>query len=327
MMSDAVYEHGVVVDLKAWSELGHLEMELLPGGEVRRTLSHRDGAKAVEGLLVDRVPHGTWTEWDAAGEVVGRVEYVDGVAGELEGTSRLVLHADELDFMITATKLELPTAMATEVPQLAVNVVLLREQVVVDGVHVLDLTQAGAIDDSDLRGSMIPKLHEQLLDKADQARAIGEVAPDYPFTGRLLLQVDTNTPWTVLRPVLWTAGQAQFSAFQFMVKTGLQWPPREGPVQGDEILGVVTVSLPMITTEPPPPWPVVTMGESFALQTGTEGVVLPDLPALVAHMASVPGPVVVVVPAPESTFGEVIAVLDALHASHPERILGGGHEL
>jgi biopolymer transport protein ExbD len=59
-----------------------------------------------------------------------------------------------------------------------------------------------------------------LQQKAADAKALGERAgskADMGFKGQILLQVDRDMPFNVVRSVMYTAGQAQFGEFKFVV--------------------------------------------------------------------------------------------------------------
>ncbi len=126
--------------------------------------------------------------------------------------------------------LELPFSSAAKAPEMAVNLVVEKRQIVVDGRPVLMLESKDdednpgqkqiVVPESELRGQSINKLFEVLLEKAENAKRLGEVNtknPDLGFKGRILLQVDKDMPFEVLRSVMYTAGQAQFGEFKFVV--------------------------------------------------------------------------------------------------------------
>jgi biopolymer transport protein ExbD len=134
------------------------------------------------------------------------------------------------DISIAASDdLQLPTSSAGKAPELAVNLVVAKNQIVVDGVPVLNLTvkpdedspgvELPAVPDDEKRGQSITKLYDRLLEKAEAAKALGEQSgqADFEFKGRILLQVDRSMPFSVLREVMYTAGQAQFGEFKFVV--------------------------------------------------------------------------------------------------------------
>jgi biopolymer transport protein ExbD len=125
--------------------------------------------------------------------------------------------------------LQLPTSSSQKAPELAVNLIVTRSQIVVDGVPVLNLTEAPdeenpgtmlpVIPDDEKRGQSITKLYDRLVEKAQTAKDLGSQAAsdDFDFKGRILLQDDRNMPFGVLREVMYTAGQAQFGEFKFVV--------------------------------------------------------------------------------------------------------------
>ena len=127
--------------------------------------------------------------------------------------------------------LQIPISSAEKTPKLAVNVVVSRKDVVVDGEYVIDVERrinedTGedelAIPDGEKRGQLISKLYDILLEKAQTAKDIGARAgsDEADFKGEILLQVDKRMPFAVVREVMFTAGQAQFGNFRFVVIKG-----------------------------------------------------------------------------------------------------------
>ena len=124
--------------------------------------------------------------------------------------------------------LQLPSSTAAKIPELAVNLIVSKSQVIVDGVPVLSLTtvpneETGedmlAVPEDEKKGQMITRLYDRLLEKAEQAKALGEASgsDEHEFKGRILLQCDKTLPFSVIREVMYTAGQAQFGEFKFVV--------------------------------------------------------------------------------------------------------------
>lgn len=118
--------------------------------------------------------------------------------------------------------LTLPVSSTTRPPKLAVNVAVSRDQILVDGVSVLSLA-AGAsgpqIPSAEKQGALVPKLYERLQQKADAAKTIATASgrADHEFRGEVLLQCDKSLPFSVVSDVMYTAGQAQFADFRFVV--------------------------------------------------------------------------------------------------------------
>ena len=125
--------------------------------------------------------------------------------------------------------LQLPSSTTQKAPELAVNLVVARDQIVVDGVPVLDLTTVPdeenpgqsmtAVPEDEKRGQVVTKLYDRLVEKAEAAKTLAEQSgsDEHAFKGRILLQVDKQLPFGVLREVMYTAGQAQFGEFKFVV--------------------------------------------------------------------------------------------------------------
>ena len=112
--------------------------------------------------------------------------------------------------------LRLPSSSAQKPPELAVNAVITKGGVTVDGVKVVEVN-GGTVGDEYKRGTLISPLFDTLKEKADEAKAMAERNPAHKFTGRILLQCDRDVPFSLVREVMYTAGQAQFAEFKFVV--------------------------------------------------------------------------------------------------------------
>ena len=128
--------------------------------------------------------------------------------------------------------LQLPVSTTQAPPQIAVNLIVTKSKIIVDGVHVLTLVKEEdkqnpgqerlAVPADEKRGQAILPLLEVLEVKADSAkndgaRLAGTGSDQHDFKGRLLIQCDKTLPFSVLREVMYTAGQAHFSEFKFVV--------------------------------------------------------------------------------------------------------------
>ncbi|MBN2800126.1 MAG: biopolymer transporter ExbD [Deltaproteobacteria bacterium] len=128
--------------------------------------------------------------------------------------------------------MQLPVSTSLAAPKLAVNVMVSQKEIVVDGVGVLLLTrhndeksgeEVAAVPADEKHGQLISKLYERLLEKAEQAKDLASRTgnrEEFEFKGEILLQCDKNLPFSVVREVMYTAGQAQFGNFRFVVVKG-----------------------------------------------------------------------------------------------------------
>lgn len=123
--------------------------------------------------------------------------------------------------------LQVPISSSAKPPKLAVNVVVSRRDIVVDGDKVLELergTSAAGLEqivipDDQKKGALIEALYTLLVEKAEVAKDIEAKSgnTDIGFKGEILLQCDRRLPFSVVRDVMYTAGQAQFGNFRFVV--------------------------------------------------------------------------------------------------------------
>jgi biopolymer transport protein ExbD len=129
--------------------------------------------------------------------------------------------------------LEVPVSTAEKPPKLAVQVVVSKSAIIVDSIPVLSLTrvtdpttgaEVPAIPAEEKRGQMVSRLYEKLLEKAEaaklQSQRVSREDLDVGFKGQILLQCDKELPFSLIREVMYTAGQAQFSEFRFVVIKG-----------------------------------------------------------------------------------------------------------
>lgn len=125
--------------------------------------------------------------------------------------------------------LQLPLSSADAAVEVAVNVVVTRDQILVDGVAVTPLQ---AVPDElrpgytvldvpqDARqGAYIEPLLSALTEKARVARSLAEQTgrEEHEFKGKVLLQCDRALPYSLVRDVMITAGRAEFREFKFVV--------------------------------------------------------------------------------------------------------------
>jgi biopolymer transport protein ExbD len=126
--------------------------------------------------------------------------------------------------------LKLPASNSDKDPGVAVNVVIAKNLILVDDKKVLEVEP---IDDSrspgqstyqiptsEKKGSDIPKLYSAFESAASKAESIANKAKDrddLAFQGKVLFQIDKDIPFSLVRDVMYNAGIAKFSEFEFVV--------------------------------------------------------------------------------------------------------------
>lgn len=127
------------------------------------------------------------------------------------------LSADPVQITPSAD-LSLPVSSAHKAPRLAVSVTVTQREIVLDGRPVQQLSQATD-----------PTTGQTLATIPEEAKVDGRVEALFHElvarlgggeAGELLLQCDRRLPYSVIRDVTWTAGQAGFSDFRFVVIKG-----------------------------------------------------------------------------------------------------------
>ena len=137
-------------------------------------------------------------------------------------------------------------SVADKQPSVALNVVVAKDAIIVDNKRILNLehTTIRAIWSEDAYripqserpggGFDVPSLGVAFQDVVSQFDKIGALVKRLGrddiggFDGKILFQIDQDIPFTVVRDVMYNAGQAKFSNFKFVViKTG-EWIAKEG---------------------------------------------------------------------------------------------------
>jgi biopolymer transport protein ExbD len=123
--------------------------------------------------------------------------------------------------------LQIPASSALQEIKTSVQLVISRRGILVDGDPVVEvqevLDDAGQptyqIADSEKKGQLITELYDKLLDKAEEQKeiALNTGLEEAQFKGQILLQCDRKLPFNLIREVMYTAGQAQFGEFKFVV--------------------------------------------------------------------------------------------------------------
>ena len=147
---------------------------------------------------------------------------------------------------VTASdKLVLPTSSSSRQPDVALVLAIQKNRILLDNEEFgenkdvqLSLEPYGDPDNpgktlyrigaDNKEGLMIPLLYEALNDKRKNAEFLSDAAKkqaakskkgsvDMDFEGRILLQIDKDIPFQVLRDIMFTAGQAKYAEFEFVV--------------------------------------------------------------------------------------------------------------
>lgn len=129
--------------------------------------------------------------------------------------------------------LQIPISTAIKPPKLAVNLVVTRSSIIVDGKRIVPVETVADEETGEptlrvppdaKKGQMISDLYDTLVDKAETAKTQGSQAnnDDLGFKGQILLQCDRTLPFSIIREVMYTAGQAQFGEFRFVVIKGTE---------------------------------------------------------------------------------------------------------
>lgn len=113
--------------------------------------------------------------------------------------------------------LDLAKSSSAKPPSEITLIIVDTKNIVVDGRTVL-LHDNGKINSAflDETGFLLKPLYDELKLKADKAKFIQKNNTTFEFEGKILLQMHKELPFDLLRKVMYSAGQAEYSEFKFM---------------------------------------------------------------------------------------------------------------
>lgn len=110
---------------------------------------------------------------------------------------------------------ELPSSFAEEELPAAKIIVVTRERISMDGLEIRLVD--GQVAGDDLRGLLIKKLYEALLDQRFDNEGLAALTAGAYREEHVVLAVDKSVPFETLRAVMYTGGQAQVTHFTYAV--------------------------------------------------------------------------------------------------------------
>ena len=115
--------------------------------------------------------------------------------------------------------LQLASSNENIMPTESIPVAITRHAILVDSQPVAAIKdwKISAADKNAEGTAFIKSLADKLNVVREQQKAIAEAQPDKEFKGRLLLVVDKEAPYSLLREVMLTASKSGFGAFSFVV--------------------------------------------------------------------------------------------------------------
>ena len=126
--------------------------------------------------------------------------------------------------------LKLPNSNADKDPGVAINVVVAKNEILVDNKRVVGIEPYTdpdvpgqtmyKISDSDRKGNDVQALYSAFETAAKNAEGVANLAKkrdDVGFKGKILFQIDKDVPFSLVRDVMYNAGQAKFAEFEFVV--------------------------------------------------------------------------------------------------------------
>ncbi|MEI6092806.1 MAG: biopolymer transporter ExbD [bacterium] len=117
----------------------------------------------------------------------------------------------------TSSFMDFPKSYSEKKPIDLLNIVVDKYNVMVDGVVVVT-HKNGVLNPSyvDHNGFRIIPLYDALLKYSERNKYISSVNKKLQSEGKILLQMDKDIPFFLLRQIMYTAGQAEYGDFKFI---------------------------------------------------------------------------------------------------------------
>jgi biopolymer transport protein ExbD len=120
-----------------------------------------------------------------------------------------------------APDLKPPFSSAQLKPDQSATVTVTLNNILVDDANVLSISQ-GKVDESQAsdNGYRIDRLFEKLQEAVEHQKQVASFNSNAQFSGIVTIISDRQVPFKLLSQVMYTAGQAEFNKFKFLVVKG-----------------------------------------------------------------------------------------------------------
>ncbi|MEJ2611156.1 MAG: biopolymer transporter ExbD [Candidatus Thiodiazotropha sp.] len=113
----------------------------------------------------------------------------------------LLVNSGEVQVLPNAKALALPESLAEMKPKETLVVMVNRNEILVQGHHVIDLSQPLP------QGTLLPALGEELKRHAERSKA----TPMEPFKGNITIMGDKQIPYNLLKRVMATCAESEYT--------------------------------------------------------------------------------------------------------------------
>lgn len=124
----------------------------------------------------------------------------------------LTNYSAEGDILSVDPKLKLPVSISRENPKLRLIIQISSNDIMVDGVKVAEVKDALVSHDL-----LIKPVADALDMNTKRTEFIGSINPSIKFAGDVMIQGDRRIPFTLLKKVMYTCGQAGYGNISLAV--------------------------------------------------------------------------------------------------------------
>lgn len=124
----------------------------------------------------------------------------------------LTSFSSEGEIITVPKNLQLPVSSSLQKPRVTLNLIVSTDAIVVEGRPVETIDN---IIKSDTL--LIPALESELLMHAQRSKNIAEINKAFEFKGDITIQADRTIPFRLLKKIMYTCGQTEFSNISLAV--------------------------------------------------------------------------------------------------------------
>jgi len=119
--------------------------------------------------------------------------------------------------MKTSGFITFPKSVSDKKPIDVLTIVADKYNIIVDG-KIVAKHNNGAVSSNEMddTGFEIVPLYEALVKYSDRTKFIAEKNKTVKSEGKVILQMDKDLPFSLLRQIMYTAGQAEYNEFKFV---------------------------------------------------------------------------------------------------------------
>jgi len=119
--------------------------------------------------------------------------------------------------IVVSPKLKLPLSSTDKEIKEFVNITVTKDEILVEKKPVARIVD-GKIEGIPQNEFLIPTLYDELMKRKEKILKVQEYNPDVQFKGEINLIAHESVPFSIVKKIMFTAGQVGFGEFKFVTQ-------------------------------------------------------------------------------------------------------------